>query len=173
MIGRVYSVVNQEWALHRGFKPCSTIKLVTGVAGLSEKIIPPVETASEGFRLDLTSALAHSNNPYFEQVGSHLGFDRMVTYAKEMGLGEKTGIKHGWLGHDTTFTAGENRLTDVIIRIRNRDRMPCAVREWSIEDDITSVQGDHIYWLRGTAEIAKDLTDGSIGHPSCSVVENE
>src|SRR4029453_4347170 len=29
MTGRVYSVVNQEWALHRGFKPCSTIKLVT------------------------------------------------------------------------------------------------------------------------------------------------
>jgi len=30
--GRVYSVVNQEWGLRRGFKPCSTIKLVTGVA---------------------------------------------------------------------------------------------------------------------------------------------
>src|SRR5215468_5730941 len=43
MTGRVYSVVNQEWGLRRGFKPCSTIKLVTGVAGLSEKIIPPVE----------------------------------------------------------------------------------------------------------------------------------
>ena len=35
MTGRVYSVVNQEWALRRGFKPCSTIKLVTGVAGLT------------------------------------------------------------------------------------------------------------------------------------------
>src|SRR5215213_626604 len=34
MTGRVYSMVNQEWALRRGFKPCSTIKLVTGVAGL-------------------------------------------------------------------------------------------------------------------------------------------
>ena len=32
LTGRVYSVVNQEWALRRGFKPCSTIKLVTGVA---------------------------------------------------------------------------------------------------------------------------------------------
>src|ERR1044072_9406790 len=28
MTGRVYSMVNQEWALRRGFKPCSTIKLV-------------------------------------------------------------------------------------------------------------------------------------------------
>jgi len=39
--GKVYSIVNQEWALRRGFKPCSTIKLVTGVAGLGEKVISP------------------------------------------------------------------------------------------------------------------------------------
>jgi penicillin-binding protein 2 len=91
LTGRVYSVVNQEWAMRRGFKPCSTIKLVTGVAGLSENAIPLLETASEGYRLDLTSALAHSNNPYFEQVGSRIGFDKMVNYARELGLGEKTG----------------------------------------------------------------------------------
>jgi len=90
--GRVYSVVNQEWGMRRGFKPCSTIKLVTGVAGLSENVIPPVDTVGDGFRLDLTAALAHSNNPFFEQVGSKIGFDKMVSYAKELGLGEKTGV---------------------------------------------------------------------------------
>ena len=37
--GRVYSIVNQEWALRRGFKPCSTIKLVTGVAGLGRRLL--------------------------------------------------------------------------------------------------------------------------------------
>lgn len=92
MTGRVYSVVNQEWGMRRGFKPCSTIKLVTGVAGLSENVIPPVDTVGDGFRLDLTAALAHSNNPFFEQVGSKIGFDKMVSYAKELGLGEKTGV---------------------------------------------------------------------------------
>src|ERR1044071_6360681 len=92
MTGRVYSVVNQEWALHRGFKPCSTIKLVTGVAGLSENAIPLFDTANDGFRLDLTSALAHSDNPFFQQVGTKIGSDKMVTYARELGLGEKTGI---------------------------------------------------------------------------------
>ena len=46
--GRVYTVVNQDWALRRGFKPCSTIKLVTGVAGLCEKVIQPIETVSDG-----------------------------------------------------------------------------------------------------------------------------
>ncbi len=94
LTGRVYSVVNQEWALHRGFKPCSTIKLVTGVAGLSEKVIPPVDVSSisDGYRTDLTSALAHSDNPFFEQVGSRIGFDKMISYARELGLGEKTGL---------------------------------------------------------------------------------
>jgi len=92
MTGRVYSVVNQEWALHRGFKPCSTIKLVTGVAGLSENAIPLVNTANDGFSLDLTSALAHSNNPFFQQVGARIGPEKMVNYARELGLGEKTGI---------------------------------------------------------------------------------
>ncbi len=93
--GRVYTVVNQEWALRRGFKPCSTIKLVTGVAGISEKVIQPVESVSYGnYSLNLTEALAHSNNTYFQRVGGEVGFDKMVSYARELGLGEKTGINY-------------------------------------------------------------------------------
>jgi cell division protein FtsI/penicillin-binding protein 2 len=94
--GRIYTVVNQEWALRRGFKPCSTIKLVTGVAGLCEKVIQPIETVSDGsnYRIDLTDALAYSNNSYFQQVGGQVGFDKMVSYARELGLGEKTGINY-------------------------------------------------------------------------------
>ena len=92
MTGRVYSVVNQEWALRRGFKPCSTIKLVTGVAGLAENAIPLMDTAGDGYRLDLTSALAHSDNPFFQQVGTRIGSEKMVNYARELGLGEKTGL---------------------------------------------------------------------------------
>ncbi|MEP6818317.1 MAG: penicillin-binding transpeptidase domain-containing protein [bacterium] len=92
MTGKVYSIVNQEWGVRRGFKPCSTIKLVTGVAGLSEKVIQPTELASvSDNRMDLTSALAHSDNSYFERVGGGLGFDKMIHYARELGLGEKTG----------------------------------------------------------------------------------
>ena len=94
--GRIYTVVNQDWALRRGFKPCSTIKLVTGVAGLCEKVIQPIETVSDGnnYRIDLTDALAYSNNSYFQHVGGEVGFDKMVTYARELGLGEKTGINY-------------------------------------------------------------------------------
>src|SRR5438876_11328241 len=89
--GHVYSIVNQEWGLRRGFKPCSTIKLVTGLAGLNEKVIDPIDT-QVGYRMDLTEALAHSNNTYFQQVGGRVGFDKMVAYARELGLGQKTGI---------------------------------------------------------------------------------
>src|SRR5881227_393400 len=108
--GRVYTVVNQDWALRRGFKPCSTIKLVTGLAGISEKVIQPVETVSVGgnYSLNLTEALAHSNNTYFQRVGGEVGFDKMVGYAREMGLGEKTGINYAneYAGRVPLFKSG-------------------------------------------------------------------
>jgi penicillin-binding protein 2 len=93
--GRVYTIVNQEWGVRRGFKPCSTIKLVTGLAGLSEGVIDPVaENASYNGRANLTDALAYSINGYFQQVGRTVGFERMSSYARQLGLGERTGINH-------------------------------------------------------------------------------
>lgn len=92
--GQVYSIVNQEWAVREGFKPCSTIKLVTGLAGLNEKVINPTDTVSifDTNHIDLTKALAYSKNEYFQQVGGQVGFEKMVSYARRLGLGEKTGI---------------------------------------------------------------------------------
>ena len=92
--GQIYSIVNQEWALRRGFKPCSTIKLVTGVAGLEEKMISPFESTniSDRYKIDLTDALAYSNNTYFQHIGGQVGFDKMMSYAKQLGLGQKTGV---------------------------------------------------------------------------------
>jgi penicillin-binding protein 2 len=108
--GRVYTVVNQEWGLRRGFKPCSTIKLVTGIAGICEKVIQPIETVSDGtnYRIDLTDALAYSNNSYFQHVGGEVGFDKMISYARELGLGEKTGINYGneYAGKVPSFKSG-------------------------------------------------------------------
>lgn len=95
--GRVYTVVNQDWGLRRGFKPCSTIKLVTGLAGLNEKVIDPVQTINIGtgsFSLDLTDSLALSNNGYFQRVGGQVGFEKMMEYSRQMGLGQPTGINH-------------------------------------------------------------------------------
>ncbi len=92
--GRIYSMVNQEWALREGFKPCSTIKLVTSLAGLNENVIDPNNSTkiSDTNQVNLTRALAFSKNHYFQVVGEQVGLDKMLTYARRMGLGEKTGI---------------------------------------------------------------------------------
>jgi membrane peptidoglycan carboxypeptidase len=108
--GRVYSIVNQEWALREGFKPCSTIKLVTGLAGLNEKVIDPNDTRniSDTNQVDLTKALAYSKNEYFQQVGGQVGFDKMISYSRRLGLGEKTGINlpHEFQGQMPVLKSG-------------------------------------------------------------------
>lgn len=92
--GRILTIVNQKLAFQSGFTPCSTIKLVTSVAGLVEGLITPETTlkVSRHERMNLTSALARSNNPYFQIVGRELGFERVAYYARMMGLGEKAGL---------------------------------------------------------------------------------
>jgi membrane peptidoglycan carboxypeptidase len=91
--GRVFSIVNQQWAVQETFKPCSTIKLVTGVAGLTEQVIDPNNSAvSDLNHVNLTQALAYSKNGYFQQIGSQVGINRMVAHARQLGLGSKTGI---------------------------------------------------------------------------------
>jgi penicillin-binding protein 2 len=89
--GRILTVVNQQVAFRESYTPCSTIKLFVGLAGLSEGIIErntDVQT-SRRFSLNLTEALARSDNPYFQVVGAELGFDRVNYYARLFGLGER------------------------------------------------------------------------------------
>jgi hypothetical protein len=91
--GKVLSIVNQDWAIRKSFKPCSTIKLVTGVAGLNEDMIgEDGNIRSQRFPLNLDDALAFSNNTYFQVVGKKLGNAKMNNYAQMLGLGSPTGI---------------------------------------------------------------------------------
>jgi len=91
--GRIYTIVNQEWGIRNAFKPCSTIKLVTGVAGYNEKLIRPNGNLKIGaYRLGLDQSLAYSNNAFFQKVGKNLGSEKMISYARRLGLGEQTGI---------------------------------------------------------------------------------
>jgi cell division protein FtsI/penicillin-binding protein 2 len=92
--GRVLSIVNQKLALKSGFVPCSTIKLVTALAALSEGVIErdtPVRL-SRSSSFTLTTAIAHSNNLFFQRLGNQLGFERVTRYARMLGLGEKAGL---------------------------------------------------------------------------------
>ena len=90
--GRILAMVNQKLALSPGAEPCSTIKLSVGLAALSEGLVTrdtPVNLG--GFRMNMTEALAHSNNLYFEEMGRELGFERVRHYATQFGLGELAG----------------------------------------------------------------------------------
>src|SRR5579862_3561732 len=91
--GRVLAMVNQKLALSSGAQPCSTIKLSVALAALSEDLITKDTRIRLGrrFRLNLTQALAHSNNAYFEAVGRKLGFEKVSFYAHQFGLGELAG----------------------------------------------------------------------------------
>lgn len=92
--GRILAMVNQKLALSEGALPCSTIKLSVALAALSEKIITSETEITLGTRsqMNLTEALAHSNNAYFEALGRKLGFERVSHYAHEFGLGELAGF---------------------------------------------------------------------------------
>ena len=92
------------------YPPASTYKIVTAIAGLAEHIINPetiiycpghYRLGNRTYRcwkrgghgaVDLERALAESCDVYFYQVGQWLGVDRIASYAKRLGLGEKTGV---------------------------------------------------------------------------------
>src|SRR5450755_2834699 len=91
--GRVLAMVNQKLALSSGAQPCSTIKLSVALAALSEGVVSKETKVALGGRshMDNTTALAHSNNAYFEALGRKLGFEKVAYYAHEYGLGELAG----------------------------------------------------------------------------------
>jgi len=90
--GRILAMVNQKLALSPGAEPCSTIKITVAMAALSEGLVTrDTMVQLAGFRMNMTEALAHSNNLYFEELGRELGFERVRHYANQFGLGELAG----------------------------------------------------------------------------------
>lgn len=90
------------------YPPGSTFKIVTGTAALTEGVVTPDEQIFDSGRhwiipkgnadgealgwLNFRTALAHSDNVYFYEMGNRLGIDRLEKYARMFGLGAKTGI---------------------------------------------------------------------------------
>jgi cell division protein FtsI/penicillin-binding protein 2 len=93
--GRILTIVNQELAFSAGFIPCSTIKPVIAVAALQEGVVTRetmIRVAPRKY-LNLTEALAHSNNAFFEELGRRMGFDTVSHYGRLLGLGELAGYQ--------------------------------------------------------------------------------
>ena len=91
--GRILTVVNQKVAFGDGFIPCSTIKPTIALAALEESVITRDTMLKVGRRkfMNLTEAMAHSNNVVFEELGRRMGFDTVSRYARLLGLGELAG----------------------------------------------------------------------------------
>lgn len=99
--GRVLALVAPDLAVGAAYQPCSVFKIVVAIAGLSEGVITPdtPHVCNGGCwlwpghgALDVRRALAVSCNPFFEQVGEQLGYERVQRYAQLLGLGAPTGI---------------------------------------------------------------------------------
>ena len=93
--GRILTVVNQKIAFSDGYIPCSTIKPTIAIAALQENVITRDTMLKVGRRkyMNLTEALAHSNNTFFEELGRRMGFDTVSKYGRLLGLGELAGYE--------------------------------------------------------------------------------
>jgi penicillin-binding protein 2 len=91
--GRILTIVNQKIAFGDGYIPCSTIKPTIALAALEENVITrdTMLKVSRRKYMNLTEAMAHSNNVFFEQLGVRMGFDTVSKYARLLGLGELAG----------------------------------------------------------------------------------
>ena len=91
--GRILTVVNQRIAFSDGYIPCSTIKPTIAIAALEENVISNDTMLKVGRRkyMNLTEALAHSNNAFFEELGRRMGFETVSKYGRLLGLGELAG----------------------------------------------------------------------------------
>ena len=92
--GKILTIVNQDWAVRSTIRPCSTVKLVTGVAALNEGVISKEDGSIKGvpYRRNLDDAIAFSDNGYFQRAGMQMGNQKMVEYGTKLGLGQPTGI---------------------------------------------------------------------------------
>lgn len=100
-----------NYALQGTFSPGSTFKPLTAVAALEEKVTNTRETIYDpgylniaGYRMynwvktghgwvNITKALAVSNNTFMGEMGRRLGIERLRDYASRFGLGQPTGIE--------------------------------------------------------------------------------
>jgi penicillin-binding protein 2 len=115
--GRILSMVNQKLAMTGAYQPCSTVKVMVSLASLKEQVIDPTTEVKISRRssMDMTRALAMSNNLYFAKLGQELGFDRVRKYGEMFGLGEKAGLniageEPGYLASETP-TSGIGMMT--------------------------------------------------------------
>jgi len=109
--GRTSKLTNR--VLQSAYPPGSVFKIITALAGLSEKVISQYETvycpgyysfAGRRYRchkhvghgwVDLRSAIVESCDTYFYSLATKLGIDTIHKYSTDFGLGMPTGLALG------------------------------------------------------------------------------
>lgn len=127
--GRVIAIANPRYAVLNAYQPCSVFKLVVALAGLSEGAITPHTrlTCDGGCwmwpghgPIDLRRAIGVSCNPYFEQIGERIGWEKIESYGRWLGLGSPSGlnlkgeaagklpdtVRPSYVGHTSSHGAG-------------------------------------------------------------------
>ena len=97
-------------AIQGQYPPASTFKIIMATAALDTNEIDPADTLHCGGRfrfggrtfrdwkmyghgaVDLRKAIAQSCDVYFYRLGDRMGVDTIALYARQFGLGERTGI---------------------------------------------------------------------------------
>ena len=94
--GRIFTIVNQQMALGSPVKPCSTVKLIVGLAALHEGVFDPNLDVpiSARYSMNLTDAVARSDNPFFQVLGRRLGYESIMKYALNYGFGQTSGANY-------------------------------------------------------------------------------
>jgi len=100
-------------AIRGEYPPASTIKVITALAALEDRIISKEDTffcggslvvgnrVFKGWKeeghgwISMEEAIIHSCDVYFYQLGLRLGVKRIIRYARLFGLGKPTGIDLG------------------------------------------------------------------------------
>lgn len=94
--------------IYESYFPGSTFKVVSALAALGDGILTPsshvdcpgyYEYGGRRFRctqqhgdVDMREAIVRSCNTFFYDLARQVGMDRLARYARELGLGERTGI---------------------------------------------------------------------------------
>lgn len=95
-------------AIQTSYPPGSTFKPITGMAAMEKvqmdplndyvncrgryRLAPYIACTGVHGNVNYYSAMAHSCNTYFQEMGRRAGEEELIRVAKEFGLGQKTGI---------------------------------------------------------------------------------
>lgn len=137
--GSVFKIIVTASALENNIINESTTRFCGGVYWLGNRRFICFQREKHG-EMNVISALAHSCNIFFYQIGLKLGVDKISTFAKEVGLGEKTEIdlpfeasglvptpiwkknkyKEGWyLGDTINLSIGQGHILSTPLQLAN------------------------------------------------------